>query len=117
MKALHTLLIILLISLSKSLECIDKTVPNNKKDCNDRTPGEGYVKCCYVKNFYYDDGSLTNSTGCSPIDQTHYDNLAKKLKSIKGHLSANGAVIDSFVFDCSSKYLYISLLSLMVFLI
>ena len=115
MKALHALLIILLISLSKSLDCTDRTVvPNNAKDCNDRTPGEGAIKCCYVKYFYFNDGKLTNTTRCSPIDQTNYDLAAKSLKSIKGHLTANGAVIDTFIFDCSSNYLYISLLSLMI---
>ena len=117
MKAIHALLIFLLISLSKSIDCTDQAVPNNAKECNDRTPGEGAVKCCYVKYFYFDDGSLTNSTRCSPIDQKTFDNLAKSLKSKKGHLSANGAVIDSFVFDCSSKYLYISLLLLMILLL
>ena len=118
MKAFHVLLITILISLTAAeLECLDETFPTRAKDCNERTVAGDYVKCCYVKYYYFSNGEFINSTRCSPIRQYDLEILAPKVRSIRDHIKTNGGVVESYIYDCSSNYLYMSLLSLILILL
>ena len=120
MKSLYASLIFLLISLYKAqniLYCSNMENPVGPKDCNYLPLQRDYYKCCYVREKYYFDGEFTNTTACSPFDRYDYDNLAKQVKSKRDYLNAKGAIIQDFVVDCPSNYLYLSLLSFMLFLL
>ena len=121
MKILHSLLIILLISLYNAADlCSAKEDPTKASDCTglEVDKEKGYVKCCYEKKRYFVQGSLqANHTKCIPKKQVEYDDIFKQEKSLKGSINAMGGVIDSLILDCASTYLYISLISLMAFLI
>ena len=120
MKLIHVLLILLLAYLYNADACSERTDPTKASDCHglDVNKDLGYIKCCYYNKRYFLNGNLAaNSTQCIPKTQEEYDDLYKEEKSLRGQINALGGVIDSLVVDCSSNYLYISLLSLMVFLI
>ena len=55
MKALYTLLIMLLISQYKAASgtCSETIKPTKSSECTDLEPGEGKVKCCYINKKYY----------------------------------------------------------------
>ena len=120
MKSLYASLIFLLISLYKAQEilyCWNMENPVGPKDCNYLPLQRDYYKCCYVREKYYYKGDFENRTACAPLGRYDYDNLAKQVKSKRDYLNAKGAIIQDFVVDCSSNYLYLSLLSFMLFLL
>ena len=130
MKILYTILIIILASLykaddSKPKYCSQWTrtyAPSQPSDCHNLwinetlTPGY-YYKCCYVAIQYYFNGNFHNETSCTPVTKEYYDTLIPRVKSEYDYYKISGSVIDKFVTDCSSNYLYISLLSLIIFLL
>ena len=54
---------------------------------------------------------------CMPMEQKTYDNFLDIYKSLKGSISASGGSYEKLEWDCSSNYLYISLLSLIILLL
>ena len=131
MKVIYCLLIIILASLYKAVDdetpkyCYqwtDRFAPNETNQCynlwinSSRTP-DYYYKCCYENRQYYLKGKYTNITRCIPVTREKYDTLIQREKSGIDYLKTNGAVIDKLEFNCSSNYLYISLLSLIIFLL
>ena len=130
MQILYTILIIILASLykaddSKPKYCSQWTrtyAPSQPSDCHNLwinetfTPGY-YYKCCYVAKQYYFNGNFQNETSCTPVTKEYYDTLIPRVKSELDFYKISGSVIDKFVTDCSSNYLYISLLSLIIFLL
>ena len=117
MKLLYALLIFLLVSLCKADNCTELDTPINPSDCHRRSLSKNYVKCCYVKAFYYSRGNLYNQTACEHIDQKYYDTLPKRIKSQKAEIEQFGGIIEQLQFDCNSNYLYSSLLLLMILLL
>ena len=120
MKILHALLIILLVSLYNADKCTEKDAPTKASDCSglEVDKAQGYVKCCYEKKRYFQQGILKEvDAHCIHKTQVEYDDIFKQEKSLKGSINAMGGVIDSLILDCASTYLYISLISLISFLI
>ena len=120
MKFLFVLLIIHLVSLYKAqsvLYCQNMPNPVRGKDCYYLTISTGDYKCCFIKMKFFINGDFVNQTACSPIDRHYYDNLDKMAKTQKAAIKKMGGIIESFDIDCSSNYLYIPLLSLMLFLL
>ena len=131
MKVIYCLLIIILASLYKALEyeipkyCSDwkgDYAPKEPSNCsnlwiNETTTPDYYYKCCYENRQYYLNGQYNNITRCTPVTREKYDTLIQREKSEIDYLKTNGAVIDKLEFNCSSNYLYLSLLSLIIFLL
>jgi len=127
MKALYTLLIFLLISLFIAQYtkpyCNDLRQVNNPYACFDAnlsypySYGQSYYKCCYVNQKYYEQDDFVNISRCTGYSKEDYDRLDKLVKSKKGYLNSIGGIIEHYEVNCSSKYLYISLLSLIIFLL
>ena len=127
MKVLYTLLIFLLISLYIAQYtkpyCNDLNQVNNTYTCFDANLtnpygyGQPFYKCCYVNQKYYEEGKFRNYTRCTGYSKEDYDNLDKLVKSKKGYLNSIGGIIEHYEINCSSKYLYISLLSIIIFLL
>ena len=116
MKALHALLILVAISVYKADEC-SSAKPTKAKDCYHIPVLEDYHKCCFYKRNYFIQGQKTNVTYCHHTTKEEYDNLPNIVKSQKNFIKSNGGVLNDFEWDCSSNYLYISLLSLIVLFI
>lgn len=122
MKALNVLLIVLLLSLYNALQeeysCEDFLhKPTQASDCHGRKKDDGYIKCCYQYNKYYSGGSLKEEKKCVQYNQTQMDGFVATYKSMKGNIESNGGSYEKLDWNCSSNYIYISLLSLMIFLL
>ena len=122
MKSLYASLIFLLLSSlyhaqDRLLYCDIMENPVGPKDCNYLPLITGNYKCCYISQKYYFGGDFTNKTKCKPYNRYDYDNLAKVVKSERDYLKAKGGIIENYIVDCSSNYLYLSLLSFMLFLL
>ncbi len=119
MKALHVLLIILLAYLYNAAESCSTigTEATQASDCKDRTLPNGYAKCCFSNVKYYLSGNMLEGKICIAKTQKFYDNFVPIFKSAKKNIEVNGGSIDVYEMDCSTNYLYISLLSLIIFLL
>ena len=78
-----------------------------KKNCNDAEVPSGYYKCCYA---ILKKGS-EEKKACLPVKKEEYDDISKCIDDTKKAQS-----LDKLDVDCSSKYLVISILSLLLFL-
>ena len=116
MKALHLLLILLLVSVYKSDEC-SSAKPTKASDCYNLPVYEDYHKCCFYKRIFFIQGQKTNLTYCHHTTKEEYDNLRNIVKSHKDYIKANGGILNDFTWDCSSNYLYLSLFSLVILFI
>ena len=119
MKTLHALLIILLVSLYKANEKCNSTVkPSQASDCNNREKNtDSDYRCCYIYQKYTIMGSIVEGKSCSGVTKTEFDNIKDVIKSLKDGIEKMGGKFDTFDIDCSSGYLYISLLSFVLFLL
>ena len=116
MKAIYALLTILLVSLYYCAEQCGSTKPTKASDCHGLAVTDD-DKCCYHNYKYFQGGEMQNGTLCKERTKLDFDNMGKIIKSAKGNIETNGGRIDTYEYNCSSQYLYISLLSLMIFLL
>lgn len=117
MKLLYTLLIILLISQCKADNCTNVISPTNPRDCIFQNVDSNYIRCCYFKIFAFQGGEMQKMTQCQHISQEYYDTLINRVKTQKAYIKANGGIIEEYELNCTSTYLYISLLLLMIILL
>ncbi len=117
MKALYALLIILLLSLYKAETCTASTKPSKASECNSRTLETNQYRCCYL----YVKATFMSVTSedmkCLPVTQAEYDNIKEVISKSKEMAEKTGVKVDKIDIDCSSSYLYISLLALIIFLL
>ena len=52
-----------------------------------------------------------------PVTQKEFDNFLPLYKSLKNYIVMQGGDYEKYDVDCASNYLYISLLSLIIFLL
>ena len=116
MNALSSLLVFILVSLCKSASVCKSTVPTQAKDCYNLPVDSNEYKCCYYHQIYTQKGKFHNYTLCDGVKEADYKNMANKVKSEIGYIKSQGGVIETYEIDCSSNYLYIYLLSLIVLL-
>ena len=130
MKVIYCLLIIILASLYKAVDderpkyCSDwrgENAPNETSQCFNLWINESrtkeYIKCCYETRRYYFQGEYNNMTRCVPLTKEEYDTLPLRVKSGINYYKSMGGIPDRYEFNCSSNYLYLSLLSLIIFLL
>ena len=86
---------------------------SNVEDCQKMTLGSGEYKCCLWEG-EWDGGS---GSGCYPVTQDQYDNIDDYID--KQEENAENAGLDDYELDidCSSNYLLISLLSLILLIL
>ena len=116
MNTLSLLLVIILVSLCKSESVCTLTVPMKAKDCYNLAVEKNEYKCCYFHQIYTQKGKFHNDTLCEGVKEADYNNMVNKVKSEIGYIKSQGGVIEAYEIDCSSNYLYISLLLLIVLL-
>ena len=117
MKALYALLIILLLSLYKAETCLSTTKPSKASECNSRTIETNQYKCCYLYVKVTAMSITAEDMKCLPVTQAEYDNIKQVITTTKEMAEKTGVKIDKIDIDCSSSYLYISLLALIIFLL
>ena len=86
--------------------------PSKAKDCHDAEPGDGYYKCCYSI------GKLKGENkekGCLPIKKEEYDDIDKYISDSKKQIGEEK--VEKLDIDCNSKYLVLSVISLLLFLL
>jgi len=117
MNVLNTLLFIILISIYKSEICNSTNIPSQARECHSRDIIKGDYACCYVVEKYTALGNYVDKISCFSLDKDEYDNVKLLIKSLKQGVEKMGGKFEKFDIDCSAKILYISLLSLMIFLL
>ena len=117
MNVLYALLIIFLVSIYKSENCDSEVKPKQASDCHNRDKGKDDYKCCYVVEKYTLMGKLTDRITCSSLDEDEYNNIKQIIKSMKQGVEKMGGKFETYDIDCSSNYLFISLLLLMILLL
>ena len=117
MKALYALLIILLLSLYKAETCLSTTKPSKASECNSRTLETNQYRCCFLYMKATVMSITSENQKCLPVTQTEYLNIKQVITTTKEMAEKTGVKIDKIDIDCSSSYLYISLLALIIFLL
>ena len=118
MNVLYALLIILLISLCETAEpCTDGVDAADAASCHNRDKPEEGGRCCYHNEQYYSSGTMHVEKKCHPMKKNDFEKFVSIYKSKKNGITALGGSIDTLEWNCSSNYLYISLLSLMVLIL
>ena len=107
MKAFYFLLIALFVYQCYSTPCIAVSNPTEKKNCNEAEVPSGYHKCCYT---VAKKGS-EEQKACIPVKKEEYDDISKYIDNTK-----KSGGLDKLDVDCASKYLVISIISLLLFL-
>ena len=116
MKVLIYLLAIILVPLCKTQSVCSLTVPSKAKDCYNLEVEKKEYRCCYYHQIYTLEGKFYNDTLCDGAKYEDYINMDNKVKSMIGYIKSKGGIIEVYEIDCSSNYLYISLLLLIVLL-
>ena len=80
------------------------------EDCQSKTLGTGEYKCCFWEG-EWDGGS---GSGCGPLTKDQYDNIDDYIDKEEENAGLDDYELD---IDCSSNYLLISLLSLILLIL
>ena len=124
-KTLFLLFAILLISqyfCDDETYCEDKNGVKGKKDCNGLKLYEGRednYTCCYVKVKVKAGGKSDTAEFCEAISKANYDRIKDFIKDSEKEMESDGEGIEWDIkkYDCFSNYLYISIMSLILFLL
>ena len=122
MKALHYLLLTLLVSqyLSQTPFCTEVKNPTKKEDCNSASVEFQNIKlyrCCYLHMNVTALGQTTDTKICIPATKAIYDEVSTLSNMMKKSAEEINAQLYSFEINCDSKYLVIPILSILLFLL
>jgi len=117
MKTLYALLILLLLSIYKAEDCDTTKTVEKDTDCTGLNPGPNSYRCCYSYLKGTIGGKDTEQKQCLPIVKKDWDSIKDFVKKGKETSEAAGNKISKYEINCSSNYLYISLLSLVLILL
>ena len=111
MKTFYLILVAFLVSQISSRICLDATsLPTKASDCHDATDKNTFYRCCYM---YAKIKSGQEAKMCIPVDEATYKEIGKAIDTQKKQYSD----LDKFEFDCNSKYVAFSVLSLILLLL
>ena len=111
MKTLYLILFAFLVYQISSRVCFDiMSAPSKASECHDSTDKDQYYRCCYM---YVKDKSGQEVKMCVPIDEASYKEIGKTIDEQK----KNYPDLDKIQFDCNSKYVALSVLSLILLLL
>lgn len=91
-------------------------MPAQAKDCYNLEVEPNHYKCCFFHEIYTHNGKFKNKTDCDSVNLEDYKNMANKVKTESAFITSQGGIIEVYEIDCSSNYLYISLLLLIALL-
>ena len=126
MKAFYLFLIALFIQQCSSKDyCSKVSNPKSAKDCYEAEPEEGYYKCCLIDA---KEKGKNEEKFCNPLKKEEYDNINEFKEKTKKEVEKEGVVVEKLEIDCTptptptptpniSKYLVLSVISLLLFLL
>ena len=117
MKIFHALLITLIVSVYNAVDKCSGVTAGKAGDCQNLEIDSAHYKCCYAHTKFTLMGQTQEKKECQQITKTEYDNIKDEIKKAKEEIEKMGGKVDTFDIDCNSNYLYISLLSLIIFLL
>ena len=117
MKIFHALLITLIVSVYNAVDKCSGVKGEKAGDCQNLEIDSAHYKCCYAHSKVTIMGQTQEKKECQQITKTEYDNIKDEIKKAKEQIEKMGGKVDTFDIDCNSNYLYISLLSLIIFLL
>ena len=110
MKTLYLILFAFLVYQISSRNCQDATFPTKASECHDSTDKDQYYRCCYA---YVKLKSGQEAKVCVPVDEASYKDIGKTIDEQKKQYKD----LDKIQFDCNSKYVALSVLSLILLLL
>ena len=126
MKAFYLFLIALFIQQCSSKDyCRKVSNPTSAKDCYEAELEEGYYKCCLMD---VKTKGQNEEKGCYSLKKEEYDNINEFKEKMKKEAEKEGVVVEKLEIDCNttptptptpniSKYLVLSVISLLLFLL
>ena len=109
MKAIYFFLFALFIYLCSSKDC-EKINPTSAKDCNGGEIGKDYYKCCYEIVKLKGENEIKV---CKALTKEQCDDIKKYKEIIKNTTEG----LENIDVVCNSKYLVLSVISLLLFLL
>lgn len=115
MKFLHLLMTLLLVSEYKM--CGGD--PRKAEDCNSQSVTGNEYRCCFEYYIYLTGKSKIKNEvkQCIGITKMDYDEIESYEKYKKEIIEKTKGDVDDYEIDCSSKYFYISTISLIISLL
>ena len=115
MKGLHMLLAVLILSLyccqEKEEYCDTDIKANGIDDCkNLKLDEEEMYKCCFAEG----KGNGQTEKNCWPVTKGEYDEIKDFIKTLESEAKKDAGFDVEYSVDCSSNYIIISLLSLIL---
>ena len=120
MKVLHYLLFAILASQYLSQRFCTKVAPTKAEDCHNalkESDGLNFAHCCYVNYKFTLNGKTNAETLCAPATKAMFNKFSKLYDIAKKsgeEINAQNVILHV---DCDSKYLVISILSMLLFLL
>ncbi len=115
MKPIILLVFIIVISLVFNAECDGSGSSVN--DCKKRTVTKSTDHCCYSSSSYTYMGVKESEKGCVEVPKNEYENIKKYIDTAISVIEAFGGKDVKLSVDCSSSYLILSILGLVIFLL
>ena len=117
MKAFYFVLALTLLAMTYSRDC-DEGQAEKAKDCNeanfDKTQ---YHRCCFVDSKGTKDGQDINLKICKPISKADFDKIKETVEKLEKQMEDENYKSVKVKIDCSSNYIVLSTLSLILFLL
>ncbi len=116
MKALYLALACILLSMIYSRICDGDA--ENVKDCQAATfDNTTFYRCCFIDSKAKKDGKEINTKVCSEIKKDEYDNIKKKIEDLEKQMKDIGYESPKVSINCESNYIFLSIISLALFLL
>ena len=113
MKAFLAILFLSLAALSNSLDdqvlCGTQVLPSNRDECTSSKLQDGIFKCCYEAYKV----TIVTASFCRPLTEAQFKDIDAYIKERKVTIPG----FTSYSLDCSSNYLTLSIISLILLLL
>ena len=120
MKALYLSLALILLSYVYSGDCNREFYASEAKECHSSSFNTTkYYRCCFLNSKHKEKANEEEKENklCLPLPKSDYDDIDAIIKKLKEPVEKEGGVFTKFSIDCSSNYIVISILSLILLLL
>ena len=115
MKSMYLLIFILFISQSYTRRCAAEASASSINDCKGLELDEGYSYCCYIVEDFEYLGQDFKLHHCGQLTKGQYDDIDYYIDEAEDLAEKTGIDYDELSVDCSSTYIMITLISLILF--
>ena len=115
MQNMYLLIFSLLISQSYTRKCSAEVTASSINDCKGLELDEGYSYCCYIVEDFEYLGQDFKLHHCGQLTKGQYDDIGDYIDEAEDLAEKTGIDYDELSVDCSSTYIMITLISLILF--